>query len=97
MKFYWECDKVKYEFSIFLGFSNFKYGDKYASVISEGIQRLPKLTHFNFSDNRLTQKGAKILLSQLGKNVKAVDLTSNSIGLLGCENIYNILVSRDCR
>ena len=78
-------------------FSNFKYGDKYASVISEGIRHLPKLTHFNFADNRFTQTGAKILLSQLGKNTKSVDLTSNSIGYLGCENIYNILVSRDCR
>lgn len=77
--------------------SNFKYGDKYANVISEGIKYLPKLSHFNFSDNRLTEKGAKILLSQFGKNTRVIDLASNLIGLVGCENIYNIIISKECK
>lgn len=75
--------------------SNFKYGDKYACVISEGIKHLPKLSHFNFTDNRLTQTGARILLPQLGKGTKSIDLSSNSIGLIGCENLHKILISRD--
>lgn len=89
--------KIKFLIEIFAFLSNFKYGDRYASVISEGIKLLPKISHFNFSDNRLTQQGAKILVSQFGKSTKVVDLSMNSIGQAGCENIYNIIISKDCK
>lgn len=65
--------------------------------MSEGIKLLPNISHFLFAGNRFTEKGAKVLLSNIGKNTKVIDMARNHIGAVGCEYIYNIFMSKECR
>jgi len=75
---------------------NYKYGDKYMKVMSDAIKKLPNLSRFRLSGNRMTEEGASILLEQITKNGKFIDVSNNSIGKMGCEHISRCLESRDC-
>lgn len=66
-------------------------------MISEGLKCLPNIQIFSMGGNRITDKGAETLLSQIGKNAKVIDLSSNNVGKLGCEHLCTNLSSRECR
>ena len=87
----------RYFLIYFLKQRNFKYGDGYCQVLSEGVKLLPNIQLFNLSGNRITNKGADTLLGNLSKNVKILDLSANAIGRLGIEHLYKILTKREYR
>ena len=49
------------------------------------------------SGNRISEKGAEALLSQISKNAKLIDLSSNNVGKLGVDHLCSSLVLRECR
>lgn len=49
------------------------------------------------SGNRISEKGAESLLSQISKNAKLIDLSSNSVGKLGVDHLCISLVLRSCK
>lgn len=65
--------------------------------MSEGIRLLPNISHLFLAGNRLSEKGAKTVLSQLGKNTKTIDLADNQIGSIGCDHLYAILTSKEIK
>ena len=76
--------------------NNYKYGDKYIRVMSDAIVKLPNLSVFKLSGNRITEDGAAKLLEQITRNGKVIDVSNNSIGKIGSEHISRCLESRDC-
>jgi len=42
--------------------NNYKFGDKYIKVMSDAILKLPNLSTFKLSGNRITEDGASKLL-----------------------------------
>lgn len=49
------------------------------------------------SGNRISEKGAESLLSQISKNAKVIDLSLNNIGKLGVDHLCHSLVLRECK
>ena len=49
------------------------------------------------SGNRISDKGAETLLSQISKNARLIDLSSNNVGRLGVDHICSSVVSRECK
>lgn len=47
--------------------------------------------------NRISEKGAESLLSQISKNAKMIDLSSNNVGKLGVDHLCGSLVLRECK
>lgn len=74
--------------------SNFRLGDKYAEVVSEGLKSVHSFKKLEMANNRLTPKGADVLLPRLTYNVELLDLSGNNIGKIGCEHISIILNSK---
>lgn len=52
---------------------------------------------FNLSGNRISEKGAETLLSQISRNAKLIDLSSNNVGKLGVDHICASVTTRECR
>ena len=66
-------------------------------IFSKGLRLCPSVTSLNLKDNRISPKGANTLLQDLNKKIKIIDLSYNSIGKSGCEQIYRILMLPDYR
>ncbi len=47
--------------------NNFKYGDKYMKILSEGLMSSPNIKSFRLGGNRITEQGANILLEKINK------------------------------
>jgi hypothetical protein len=43
-------------------------------------------------NNRITEKGAKTIISNLNKNLKVLDFSDNNIGNKGSETLYSFLI-----
>lgn len=71
--------------------SHFRLGDRYAEVVSEGLKSVQSFKKFELANNRLTPKGADVLLPRLHYNAETLDLTGNAIGKIGCEHLSTIL------
>lgn len=71
---------------------NFKLGDSYIQMLSDGIQTQP-IKNYHLSGNRITERGANLLLPQISKSAKEIYLGSNKIGRTGCEHITSIIGS----
>ena len=78
-------------------FSHFSLGDKYAEVLSEGLRSVPALSSLELANNRLTAKGADLILANLTKNTQIIDLSNNRIGGLGCGHLSNLLSQRSSK
>jgi NLR family CARD domain-containing protein 3 len=78
-------------------FRNYKYGDQYVEMLSEGLRLLPNIQELNLSGNRITKVGAQALLPQLSKNTRVLDLSCNNIGKIGIDYLCQALKTRDCR
>jgi hypothetical protein len=70
-----------------LKLKNMKYGDRYADVLSEGLNRQSSVKDFILSGNRITDGGADNLLKTISRKAKLLDLSFNKIGHVGCEHI----------
>ena len=77
--------------------SNFRIGDKYAVVLSEGLKSAPSYNKFELANNRLTPAGADVILSQLQSKPQTIDLSGNNIGKIGCEHLCNLLLQRSTK
>ena len=48
-----------------INLSNFKYGDKYMSIIGEVLNHIPEIRKYKFSHNRISSQGASVILSNI--------------------------------
>ena len=58
------------------------------------MDRIEHVNRIDLSSNRLTQKGAEILVPKLKANIEYIDLSNNRIGQLGAELISEFLAPR---
>lgn len=71
-------------------------GNDYAEALSTGLPYIrPKV--LNLSSNRLSNKGAVMILSKLGQNVTEIDLSDNLVGIESVECIVKNLTSKECK
>ena len=66
-------------------------------MITEGLKSLPGVQFFHMSGNRISEKGAESLLSQISKSAKLIDLSSNNVGKLGVDHICASVTLRECK
>ncbi|CAK71897.1 unnamed protein product (macronuclear) [Paramecium tetraurelia] len=78
-----------------LQISHQKYGDRYASMLSEGLKVNPNIKDFYMANNRIQSSGATKLLNQIGKVAKVLDLQQNNIGKIGTDSIWQQIQSRE--
>lgn len=76
---------------------NQKYGDKYASILSEGLKHTANVRDFWLANNRIKESGATQLLTAIAKSARAIDLKQNQIGRLGVDAICRALTPKDCK
>lgn len=74
-----------------------QYGDQYASVLSQGLKKVGSIRKFHLQDNRISEKSAAELVPIISKNAKEVNLATNSIGKIGCENLSRALSEPKCQ
>jgi Ran GTPase-activating protein (RanGAP) involved in mRNA processing and transport len=77
--------------------NHYRMGDKYAEVLSEGLKTSNSVSTLQLSNNRLTSRGADLILSQLTKHTQFIDLSNNNIGSIGCSHLQNLLVSKGAK
>ncbi|CAD8165096.1 unnamed protein product [Paramecium pentaurelia] len=75
--------------------NNHHYGDKYISVLSEGLRQNQGIKEFLLSNNRIKQDGAVTILNQIGKQATVIDLSKNDIGQLGVDCLCQQLQMRE--
>lgn len=86
---------VKFKGSVeALKINNFRLGDKYASVLSEGLKTSTNISQLELANNRLTPAGADAILSKVQSKPQVIDLSGNCIGKIGIEHICNLLIQR---
>ncbi|CAD8171615.1 unnamed protein product [Paramecium pentaurelia] len=78
-----------------LQISHQKYGDRYASMLSEGLKVNPNIKDFYMANNRIQSSGATQILNQIGKVAKVLDLQQNNIGKIGTDSICQQIQSRE--
>ena len=60
-------------------------------MLSEGLKFCDRINLYELSNNRISDVGAKCLLSQICKNARIINLSNNNIGKAGCEYIFKAL------
>ena len=70
---------------------NYRLGDKYAEILSEGIKDYPNIQKYSFANNRISSKGADFLIRTMSNFTKAIDFSSNHLGSKGCQDIAEFL------
>jgi hypothetical protein len=60
-----------------MNLGSYYIGDDYAEALSEGIKISTRTHEINLSKNRLTEKGAKMILESLPPHIWTIDLSFN--------------------
>ena len=68
-------------------------GDKYAAALSKSVKHLRPIM-INLSGNRISQKGATEIVSNLCPYTKHLDLSRNSLGPEGIRAVRSFLESK---
>jgi hypothetical protein len=74
-----------------------RYGDKYASMLSEGLKVNQTVKDYCLQHNRIHGGGASQLINSIGKTARVIDFKSNDIGRLGIDSICKAIIQKDCR
>ena len=76
-----------------INLNDFKLGDQYIDMLSNGLSMTPRYKKFQLTNNRMTERGAQNLLPIISPNANELHLKSNRIGLKGLKILQNALIN----
>ena len=88
---------MKYTDVSFNKCSHFKIGDKYAQILGEGLKLASDISTFRLSNNRISSKGADVILPNISNGAEVIDISKNSIGQAGCLHLTKTLQNKSSR
>lgn len=71
-------------------------GDKYAKMLTLGLKRQTGIRKYRLQDNRISEISSAQLLRTISSQANEVNLASNNIGKIGCENLSKSIGEYRC-